>query len=1052
MEFHNEITPSSGQHIPNSKSLYRPHSVSESSISALITKSNNQNKDTHSSGAITTNENKPASFEVIEQDKENIVSLRQGRSASNLVKALSVPLQDKKKSLINQRIFFENELTKLSNLDDPLDVYLQYIEWIHSNFPSGPTNESGLITVLEKCMHHFKDDDYYKNEIRYLKIWLEYISYSDSPRDIFTYMFKKDIGKRQALFYEEFAGFLELNKSFEEADETFVHGLELNARPKQRLERNYTDFQQRWKLHKETTAHITSNSEMAISALSKSGPLSSAQQQEQVPSNSERTANRKPKLQIYQDVPEGTEDNKKVLRENNPGEWAQLESIKTRKKENQIKPTSWIGQTLLQENPPNNKNETINRKAKIPVFEDSSLQFPVTHILHNLGKKSEKLDLNLNLLYPENGEEICVFELLAIARGKYHWNNQKRSLSDRQPENENNENKSQHNSNQSYNSDEIFKEDENDLELDAKKRHMESPKRQPLTLKQTESHTPDPITSTVTKTRISLNDTANFSKLNMSPTLTMYSKEAAKDVYNMINQSIKSQSDYEESYKTDYGLSDFATETITKSVCIKNDEEPKIKNIDKLRQFEVDDNFIEKDNTDNASTPYRKRENVLQTPRFARNLYSDGGSDRLSSVGPIGDDEELEDPESSPFLDAIDLNKSVEPISLDLSINTSKRESLMENTTKLINPFSLSLKAKVLQAHLPLLEHSTTFPNEKLDKLSLFRKMSRPGSAASNKVGDPKKIIELNGELHNIKQVLGEGGYGSVFLAESSAGKLKAFKIESPPNSWEYYILTQIEKRIGTVDKSFVHCHSLFTYSDESCLIMDYCNQGSILDLVNYAKERSDVIDESLILFITVELLKTVGKLHDIGIIHGDLKPDNCMLRFTQTETLPSKYVKSSLGSKHSGWETKGICLIDFGRAIDTTVLPADCKFTTSWETDEQDCPEIRENRPWTYECDYYGLASIIHTMLFGRYISVQQVGDKYKLKDPIKRYWQKELWENLFDILLNPNQYGRTLPITNILTRQRLKIEDWLQLNCYSVNLKRTILKYETLVNRIKR
>ncbi|GMF49368.1 unnamed protein product [[Candida] boidinii] len=130
---------------------------------------------------------------------------------------------------------------------------------------------------------------------------------------------------------------------------------------------------------------------------------------------------------------------------------------------------------------------------------------------------------------------------------------------------------------------------------------MESPKRQPLTLKQTESHTPDPITSTVTKTRISLNDTANFSKLNMSPTLTMYSKEAAKDVYNMINQSIKSQSDYEESYKTDYGLSDFATETITKSVCIKNDEEPKIKNIDKLRQFEVDDNFIEKDNTDNAS-------------------------------------------------------------------------------------------------------------------------------------------------------------------------------------------------------------------------------------------------------------------------------------------------------------------------------------------------------------------------------------------------------------------------------------------------------------------
>ncbi|GMF98463.1 hypothetical protein B5S33_g3170 [[Candida] boidinii] len=1047
MEFHNNITPSGRQPIPNSKSLYRPHSVPESSISALITKSNNQNNDTHSSGTITMNENKPVNFEVIEQDKENISSLRQGRSASNLVKALSVPLQDKKKSLINQRIFFENELTKLSNLDDPLDVYLQYIEWIHSNFPSGPTNESGLITVLEKCMHYFKDDDYYKNEIRYLKIWLEYISYSDSPRDIFTYMFKKEIGKRQALFYEEFAGFLESNQNFEEADEVFVHGLELDARPKQRLERNYTDFQRRWKLHKETTAHITNNSEIAMSALSKSGPLSSEQQQEKVPFNSERSGNRRSKFQIYQDVPEGAEDSKKVLRENNPGEWAQLESINTRKKENQVKPTSWIGQTLLQENS-NNKNDTTNKKAKIPVFEDSSLQFPVTHILHNPGKKSEKLDLNLNLLYPENGEEICLFELLTIARGKYHWNNQKRNLNDPQSENEP---KLQPNFNESYNSDEIFKEDENNLELNAKKRHMESPKRQPLTLKQTGSHTPDPITSTVTKTRISLNDTANFSRLNMSPTLTMYSKEAAKDVYNMINQFIKSQSDYEESYKTDYGLSDFATETITKSVCIKNDDQPKTKNIDKLRQLEVEEDFIEKDNFENVSTPYKKSETILQTPRFARNLYNDNGNDKLSSSGPIEDDE-LDNPESSPFLDAIDLNKSVEPISLDLSINTSKRESLMESTTKIINPFSSSLKSKLVQNYSPLLEHSSRFPNEKLNKLSLFRKMSRPGSAASNKVGDPKKIIELNGELHNIKQVLGEGGYGSVFLAESSSGKLKAFKIESPPNSWEFYILTQIEKRLGNVDKSFVHCHSLFSYSDESCMIMDYCNQGSILDLVNYAKERSDVIDESLILFITVELLKTVEKLHDIGIIHGDMKPDNCMLRFTETETLPSKYVKSSVGSKRSGWEKKGICLIDFGRAIDTTVLPVDCKFTTSWETDEQDCPEMRENRPWTYECDYYGLASIIHTLLFGRYISVQQVGDKYKLKDPIKRYWQKELWESLFDILLNPNQYGRTLPITSILTRQRLKIEDWLQLNCYSVDLKRTILKYEALVNRIKR
>ena len=118
-------------------------------------------------------------------------------------------------------------------------------------------------------------------------------------------------------------------------------------------------------------------------------------------------------------------------------------------------------------------------------------------------------------------------------------------------------------------------------------------------------------------------------------------------------------------------------------------------------------------------------------------------------------------------------------------------------------------------------------------------------------------------------------------------------------------------------------------------------------------------------MFLTIELLRTVEALHSKGILHGDLKADNCLLRFSPTSDneWSARYKRDGT----DGWENKGIVLIDFGRGIDIRAFRNDVSFIADWETDSQDCPEMRELRPWTYQIDYYGCAAVAHSMLFGK-------------------------------------------------------------------------------------
>ena len=338
-----------------------------------------------------------------------------------------------------------------------------------------------------------------------------------------------------------------------------------------------------------------------------------------------------------------------------------------------------------------------------------------------------------------------------------------------------------------------------------------------------------------------------------------------------------------------------------------------------------------------------------------------------------------------------------------------------------------------------------------------------------------------------VKRELGKGAFAPVYLVESKdsededdenkpsqMGKgefglkrkdLEAIKMEDPPTPWEFYIMRQAKRRLGVsrAADSIVCAYEMHVFKDECYLVEEYRDQGTLLDLVNLSRGENGVMDEQLAMFFTIELFRTVEALHSKGVIHGDLKSDNILVRFDalqKDEHWDSEYKRDG----RDGWSAKGVSLIDFGRGIDMKAFKPDVQFIADWPTTEADCAEMRELRPWTYQIDYHGLAGIVHNLLFGKYIStIAERGatlgagatKTYKIKESLKRYWQTEIWHECFDLLLNPlmhldGEEGRRLPVLKGMKQVREQMEAFLESNCEKgVGLKVLIRRMEEAVKK---
>ncbi|KAH6895127.1 Mad3/BUB1 homology region 1-domain-containing protein [Thelonectria olida] len=321
---------------------------------------------------------------------------------------------------------------------------------------------------------------------------------------------------------------------------------------------------------------------------------------------------------------------------------------------------------------------------------------------------------------------------------------------------------------------------------------------------------------------------------------------------------------------------------------------------------------------------------------------------------------------------------------------------------------------------------------------------------------------EGNGNDENAVVAMGKGAF-----AVNHRSAIEALKMETPPTPWEFHMMRVAHTRLGPQHRaaaSLSYAHEMHLYQDEAFLFLPYHAHGTLLDVVNFFRaEPSAIMDEQLAMFFSIELLRTVEALHAKNVLHGDLKADNCLLRLDalrDDQSLSSQWRPD--GS--DGWASRGVVLIDFGRSIDMRNFSPDVEFIADWKTSAQDCAEMREGRPWTWQIDYHGLAGTIHTLLFGKYIETVRcdqggikAGRRYKIRESLKRYWQTQLWADCFDLLLNPGSFvggedGARMPVLKSMRSVRERMEEWLEANCErGVGLKSLVGKVEAFAKSRK-
>jgi checkpoint serine/threonine-protein kinase len=160
--------------------------------------------------------------------------------------------------------------------------------------------------------------------------------------------------------------------------------------------------------------------------------------------------------------------------------------------------------------------------------------------------------------------------------------------------------------------------------------------------------------------------------------------------------------------------------------------------------------------------------------------------------------------------------------------------------------------------------------------------------------------------------------------------------------------------------------------------------------LINYHLKTDENFPYWFALYLTLEMLNIVDYLHRCQIIHADIKPDNLMIN-----KLPDslQYFDPS--------RTKCLVLIDFNRSIDLSMLPSEAEFDAKASNKSLLCCEMKSDKSWKYQIDYYGILSSIHCVIFKKYMKTFSEGGRNKITNNIPRQYDK-VFAELFDTYLN--------------------------------------------------
>lgn len=155
--------------------------------------------------------------------------------------------------------------------------------------------------------------------------------------------------------------------------------------------------------------------------------------------------------------------------------------------------------------------------------------------------------------------------------------------------------------------------------------------------------------------------------------------------------------------------------------------------------------------------------------------------------------------------------------------------------------------------------------------------------------------MEKNLILNNYKIIkqLGHGGFGQVFLAEENiTGELRAIKKLRRSDTSQDDIIHEIKKVSKLKLSNIVMYYHHFWEEEQLYFVMEYCEGGTLGNKIkcnNYESEQ--------ILKWIKKLALTMHEIHERGIIHKDIKPDNILF----SEDLSPKISDFGMANRYGG-------------------------------------------------------------------------------------------------------------------------------------------------------